>query len=302
MAQSGSQERIAMFERFYAGFTAARDCWAVLRQDKKLLVLPFLSGLGCLVVLLSFILPVNVLWPEGVNFLRDRETRTHLEQVPPWFWAALFAFYFCNYFIIYFFNAALIFCTLFHFRNIPIRVRDGLRAATRRLPQLLGWALVSATVGLLLKVIETGDNRAGGLVGRLISGVLGTTWTVLTYFVVPVLVVERVGPLRAVGRSAQILRETWGEALGGRVGIGWFLLPFWCLGLLLGLLGFWLLDSVWIVGLVIIGLAVVYVIVLALVGSALRTILLSGLYLYATQNEIPEDLDPAILEQAFEGK
>jgi hypothetical protein len=291
-----------MFERFYSGFTAARDCWAVLRQDKKLLVLPLLSGLGCLVVLVSFALPVSVVWPEGIDFLRDRETRTHLEQVPPWFWAALFAFYFCNYLIIYFCNAALIYCALFRFRNIPIRVRDGLRAATRRLPQLVGWALVSATVGLLLKILETADNRASGLVGRLVSAVLGSTWTVLTYFVVPVLVVERLGPLRAIWRSAQVLRETWGEALGGRVGIGWFLLPFWLLGIGLAGLGFFLLDSVLVVGVVLLGLALVYLIVLALVGSALQTILLSGLYLYATQGEIPEDLDPAILQQAFEGK
>jgi hypothetical protein len=285
-----------MFDRFYTGFTAARDCWAILRQDKKLLILPLLSGLACLLILLSFALPLAALRPQELEALLDRNPRDRFIQTPPWFWSLVFAFYFCNYFVVYFFNAALVHCALFRFREIPVGIGDGLRAATRRLPQLLAWALVSATVGLALRMIE----NANGLFGRIVSALLGTTWTVLTYFVVPVLVVERVGPLRAVKRSAQILCDTWGEALGGRVGIGWFLLPFWLLGFGLIVLGAYLLGPAQVIGLVVIGLAVVYLVVLGLVNAALETILLAGLYLYATQGEIPEELDRATLEQAFE--
>jgi len=148
----------------------------------------------------------------------------------------------------------------------------------------------------LLRMIENANDK----IGRLVSALLGTTWTVLTYFVVPVLVVERVGPLQAIGRSARILKDTWGEALGGRVGISWFLLPFWILGLCTGALGFYLLHSVPALGAALIGLTILYALVLGLVNSALETILLSALYLYATQEEVPDSMDKKVLKRAFE--
>jgi Family of unknown function (DUF6159) len=125
------------------------------------------------------------------------------------------------------------------------------------------------------------------------------TWTVVTYFVLPVLIVEKVGPIRAVGRSAKILPETWGEALGGRIGIGWFLLPFWLVGFLLLIGGFALLHSVMVLGIAMIAVAIAAMLLLGLVGSALETILLSGLYLYATQGEVPAEMNRKMLKRAF---
>src|SRR5581483_11173043 len=95
----------------------------------------------------------------------------------------------------------------------------GFRAAMARLPQIFAWALVSATVGVLLKVIENAHER----VGAIIADLLGLAWSIMTFFVVPVLVVERVGPVDAVKRSISLLRETWGEALVGRAGLGFIL-------------------------------------------------------------------------------
>ena len=77
---------------------------------------------------------------------------------------------------------------------------------------------LAPTVGILLKMVESLHEK----IGAIISGLLGTAWTVITYFVVPVLVVERVGPFAAIGRSLAILRKTWGEAVVGHFGIGFF--------------------------------------------------------------------------------
>src|SRR5260370_27216979 len=166
--------------------------------------------------------------------LFDDDPRAAAGQVPWWAWLLLFAFYFCNYFVIYFFNAALIHCALFRFRGIPTSVDDGLWAATRCLPQILAWSFVSVTVGLLLKAIENSNERAG----QFISAIAGTAWSIVTYLGVPVLIVGQVGPFDAIARSARILKDTWGEALGGRIGISWFLLPFSLIGIVLGVGGF----------------------------------------------------------------
>src|SRR5262249_31239623 len=145
----------------------------------------------------------------------------------------------------------------------------------------------SATVGLALKLIENANEK----VGDFVSAILGGIWTVVTYFVVPVLVVERVGPLTAVKRSAQILGRTWGESIGGHAGVGWALLPFWLLGVLLGVLGVFALSKVAALGILLLAVTVIYMLVLGLVDSTLKGILLGALYLYATHGEVPEEFE-----------
>jgi hypothetical protein len=284
------------FDRLRAGFTAGRACLEVLKRDKKLVMFPLLSGLSCLLVLASFALPLAVLKPHVLRAFLDEGA--DVARTPPWFWAVLFAFYFCNYFVIYFFNAALVHCALLHFRGLPVSADDGLRAAGRRLPELLAWSLVSATVGLILRAIENANEK----VGVWVSALLGGAWSVVTYFVVPVLVVERVGPLTAVKRSFEVLRRTWGESIGGHAGVGWALLPFWLLGVLLGVLGFFALATSPVLGVAVLAVAVVYLLVLGLVDATLKGILLSALYLYATHGEVPAEFEREALAGSFTAK
>jgi hypothetical protein len=287
-----------MFERFSAGFSAAQDCWEVLKSDKKLIVLPFLSGLFCLVVLASFVVPLAVLKPHVLDPVLQQNPAAGAKQEPIWLYGVAFLFYFCNYAVIYFFNSALVCCAIFHFRGRPITVTEGLQAAGRRLPQILAWALVSATVGVLLKIVENAHEKAGAI----ISAVLGTAWTIVTYFVVPVLVVERVGPFEAIRRSSRILRDTWGQALGGRMGLGWFLLPFWLIALVMGVAGVFLMQTNVPLGILLCALTVLYGMILGLMHSALETILLAALYLYATQGEVPEGMSQKTFKKAFAAK
>jgi len=287
-----------MFDRISSGFRAAGDCWGILRQDKKLLLFPLVSGICCIIVLLSFVVPMVVVRPQAiVAVFNQQNPRAGAANLPWWFYALVFAFYFCNYFVIYFFNAALVHCALLHFKGVPVTVGDGLQAATRSLPHILAWSLVSATVGLILKAIES--HREGG---RFISGLLGTAWSIVTYFVVPVLIVEKVDPFTAIKRSTQILRNTWGEALGGRIGIGWALLPFWLIAIVLAVGGAFLCATVLPLGLALIALAVVCMITIGLVSSALGTILQSGLYLFATEGQVPNGMDRDVLQHGFSAK
>ena len=296
-----------MFDRISASFALARSSWDVLRRDKQLLLFPVLSGIGCTLVLLSFLVPIGVIaWMGGFNGLMDQNGQ--IKDIPVGyqigFWVGLFLFYFCNYFVVVFCNAALISCAIMHFNGETPTLGDGFRAAGARLPQILAWALVSATVGILLKGIENSNRR----VGEFISAILGTVWTVMTYFVVPVLVVEKVGPFKAIGRSIQILKATWGEALVGNLGLGFvkFLaaLPF----ILLLLAGVAVLGAsngagpLLVVGILLLAVAVLYFLAYLAVASAMDTIFLSALYQYAAFNTIPEGFEADTMEQAFRSR
>src|SRR5258707_11132357 len=104
-----------MFERLSRSFQLARDSWQVLRGNKRLMLLPALSGLCCLLVLGSF----------GVPLLAVSDQLDGPNGPPPWLYAVAFAFYLCNYFVIIFFNAALVHCSLMRFNGEEVTLGDG---------------------------------------------------------------------------------------------------------------------------------------------------------------------------------
>jgi hypothetical protein len=278
-----------MFDRISNSFALARSSWDVLRQEKKFLLFPIVSGIGCLLVMISFSIPLAIVsMRSGIQVDANH-------QPPWWTYVVAFAFYFCNYFVIVYCNAALISCALMRFAGEETGVADGFNAASARLPQILAWSLVSATVGVLLKMLENGHEK----IGQFISAILGTAWTVVTFFVVPVLVVEKVGPSDAVTRSVQLLKQTWGEALVGHWGIGFFTFLLMLPGFIAFGLSIFLMSVTVVGGLVLLGLALLYLLACGAISSAMNTIFLAALYQYASYKTIPAGFDREVIEGAF---
>ena len=194
-----------MFGKLSYTFSLMSASWRVLRKDKALLIFPVLSGICCLLVITSFAVPIVAGGEEGAE-----ATGNAL------YYVVLGAFYLCNYFVIFFFNSAVVACAVIRMKGGDPTVGDGMRAAFSRIHLIFAWALVSATVGLVLRVIED-RSRA---VGAIIAGLLGMAWTVVTFLAVPVLVVEKAGPLTALKCSTQMLKHTWGEQLIGNFSFG----------------------------------------------------------------------------------
>lgn len=276
-----------MLERLSNGWELAKESFHVLMLDKEMLVFPLLSGLLCLLVLASFGLPLA-----GSDYLQQlmREPGAPHEPVA---YVIAFAFYFANYFVIVYFNSAMIACAIIRFSGGDPTLADGFRAATARLPQIFAWALVSATVGVILRVLQSRSKGAG----RVAGGLMGTAWGIATYFVVPALVVERVGPIDAVKRSLAILRNTWGEALAGNFGIGLITFLLCLIALVPAAAGFLLGTSTSI--LAGIAVTVVLLVVVSLVSSAANAILLAALYQYAAADAPPPHFDEYLLQTAF---
>ncbi len=282
------------FDRISNSFALARSSWGVLRKDKQLLVFPVISCIACLLVLASFALPIGLLALGNKIQFQEANGNPAL-----WTYPVAFAFYFCNYFVIVFCNSALISCALMRYSGEEPTLADGFGAAWSRLPQIAAWALVAATVGILLKIIENVHEKAG----QLVSSLLGTAWTIITYFVVPVLVVEKVGPFEAIRRSLQLLRRTWGEALVGHMGLGFFKLLLFLPGIVLLVLGGLSCATNLIpLGVALIVLGVLCLLAAAAVGAALDTIFLGALYLYAADRRVPAGFDARAMEGAFRRK
>jgi uncharacterized protein DUF6159 len=276
-----------LFDKLANGWELMKASGRVLRLDKELLVFPVLSGIACLLVMGSFALPLFVSGAFTIHHNADQVAHNPLVYV------LLFAFYFCNYFVIVFFNSALVACAIIRFNGGDPTLSDGIQAASSRLPQILGWSLVSATVGFLLKMVESRSEKLGGLV----AGLLGLAWSIATFFVVPVIVVEKVGPIDAIRRSGAIMRRAWGESFVANQGIGLFVFLFSLLACLPAALGFMTrVPAFMIAG---VAVTVVAMIVLAAVSAALHSILLAAIYVFAAEGRVPDAFDGNILRNAF---
>jgi hypothetical protein len=267
--------------------------WRVLMRDKALLVFPVVSGVACFLVLLTFVVPALGLGAAGQgNLLRG--------QGGVLGYVFLFSYYLCNFFVVFFFNAALVDFVVTRMRSGEPSIGASLRAAAACVPQIAAWAVLSATVGVVLKALE---GRAG-LLGRLAVSLVGFAWTLVTYFVVPIIVIERKGALEAVGDSKDLLAKTWGKQLISGLGYGLigFLLTIPAIAVLIaafvGVLashgshaGGWGTLAV---------AAILYLVALVIVLSALRAIFGVVLYLFAKTGSAPEGFDAAALRGAIQ--
>jgi len=257
--------------------------WDVLKEDKEILVFPLVSGICCLLVMASFALPMFLTgaWrPPG----GEATTADAVE-----YYGILFLFYFCNYFIIVFFNSAIIACAVIRMEGGDPTVGDGFRAAFSRIALIAGWALVSATVGVVLRIIEDRSKW----VGRIVAGLLGIAWGVVSFLVVPILVVEKKRPITAVKESAALLKKTWGEQIIGNFSFG---LVFFLLSIpafVVIFLGVLTASPAAIIACV--GLGVLYIVLLALIQSALQAIFQAAVYLYARDGRTPPGFDSRLL-------
>jgi hypothetical protein len=262
-----------MFTKLSYTWEIMQASWSVLKRDKAMILFPLFSGIACLLVLLSFAAPFILVYLPAL-----KGSLGHLTPQQRLFgWAYLFSFYFANYFVITFFNVGIVACAVVRMAGDEPTLGTGLRAATRRLHLIAGWALVSATVGLILKLIESYSKKFG----RIIAGILGAAWSIMTFLVVPVLVVENKGPVDALKESLTLLKKTWGTQLIGNFSFGLiFVLLMLPAFLVIGFSVYLMSAASATLGLTVLGLAIIYILALALIQSALHSIFQAAVYMY----------------------
>ncbi|TNJ35754.1 DUF6159 family protein [Arenimonas terrae] len=277
-----------MFDRISRSWTLVKASAAVLRSDKELLLFPVISAFATLLVAATFMVPVF-----GLRLFEGGE-------IGPLGAVVGFLFYLCQYFVIFFFNTALVGAAMIRLEGGDPTVSDGLRIARSKIGVILGYAAIAATVGLILKALE---ERAGAI-GKIVVGLVGVAWTLATFLVVPVLVARDVGPMEAVKESVELLKRTWGENVAGNVGIG---LAFGLLTALVVLAVVALVVGAAFVGgaklAILVGvvgaLAIAFV---AVLQAALSGIYSAALYRYAVDGQAPAGFGTGQLENAFRPK
>ncbi len=291
-----------MFATIGRSWEFAKISYGILWDHKSLIVFPIVSTIAAALVTASFLFP---LWTTGtletwMAFADPDATTKPTGADQAVMYTVLFFFYFCSYFVIVFFNSGLTACALKVVSGEVPTLGYGFAMAGKRIWPIFQWALLSAVIGVVLKMIENANEKAG----RFVAAILGSAWTALTYFVVPVLVMDGVGPILAIKLSVGTLKGTWGEALVGKFSLGFlsFLisLPFLLIAGVIVVLAIMNGNPVNI-GLGI-ALAVGIIIVVGAFNSAADVVFKALLYNYATDRSVPESVDTSSFDAAFAPK
>ncbi len=199
---------MGFFERMSNGWKISMSSFSVLRKNKQLILFPILSGISLIILTLSYV--VILFAPNGWDFNKTYDESSFVHYL------MLFVFYLINYFVIVFFNMALIHCARIYFEGGKPSLNDGLSFSMSRIGDILAWSAVAATVGLIFRMLEENLGR----IGQIITAILGVAWSITTFFVVPVLAYENLSPIAAYKRSIKIMKEKWGESLGATFSFG----------------------------------------------------------------------------------
>ncbi len=284
--------------------------WSVLQAEKSLALYPILAvSMVLLISLIMFGGGFALLYnhPEWVEVLEaagqssEQGGADHLWLMAGGF-VGLFAYYLTIYLVTYYFMTGLAGAALMRFDGEDPTLGDGLRVASSRIKVVFGFALIAATVGVLLAMLRGNQNRGIGA-GMAMLG--GFAWNVASFLVIPMIAAKEIGPIEAVKESASLLRKTWGEQLIGTAGLG---LVFGLLAVLvvLGTGGAAVLViRVFNQPALMIAVGVLGVCLFAFLGilsSTLTAIYRAALYRYAAVGAVSEQFDQALIADAFKSK
>ncbi len=271
----------------------------VINQDRELIWFALLSFIFSTLFAIAMIVPsvVPTLMAEGIS----------KDSLQVFQYVIIFLTYFGLAFIATFFNVCVVYTTKVRFEGGNATFGESMRFAFTKLSLIFQWSLLSATVGLLLRILDNLASRlgkGGQILASILIGLLGMTWSIISIFVVPVLVYEGLGPIDAVKKSTQVIKKTWGESLISHFGLG--MIQFFVFVIIIVLsfgLTYVLANAFDVSGLIIgIGVGVLLMLLAGLVFSVANTIFNTALYVYANKSLVPTEFDEESMKDAFTKK
>lgn len=271
--------------RFANTWRLTKTSWSLLKQDRELLWLPVLSMLVILVLVAAALV---------VGFVAGDVEEGSISGAM----AVLgIVFLMAMTSVGVFFEGALVSGAYDRMSGGDPTVRSAMGRAATHLPSLIGWAVITVTVGLIIRFLR----ERLGFLGQILGWLAEAAWAITTYLVIPAIIVDDERAVSGIKRSASLVRQTWGENLISQAGFGLLgfvlMLPAIIVGVLIGVI---VPGTVGVVVGTAIGVAGV-VTVLVVVG-ALSVYFKTALYVYATQGELLGGYDANQMRNSFRTK
>ena len=280
-------------ERLARSWDVTKKTFAVIKADKEILAFPILSVLFTIGLFLLLFLPFII---------------TLLVQsiIPPFTVMALFGllFVFIQVFIGVFSHGAIVHIAKTRFEGGDATFMEGVKAAWNRKGQLIKWALLTGTVGLIISMAQNKARDKRGIAGAVANAILGLAalaWKIVSLFVVPSIIIKGTGPIDSLKKSYETIKKTWGESLVKYLGLN-------VVGSLIGVIGFivlvlpailFLIDGLFTLAIVFVLLWILFLTLTKVILSAADTVFDTALFMYADTGKVPEANTKEDLDHAF---
>ena len=207
------------FNRVSNTFKMIKSCLDVLKKDRELILFPVFAAIsvGLFVLIMS-----------AGGYLDNLDTEQGGSLTP------IILLIFGANFLIVFFNSALVSAALERLRGGDPNVRSGLSHAVKHIHHIFFWSIIVTIVAILIAMIR-GDRRENSIFRQIFASLIQAGWAMMTFFVVPIIVSENIGPINAIKRSTSLFKQTWGDQVVANFGFGIFQL----FGVLLGVVVGW---------------------------------------------------------------
>jgi hypothetical protein len=284
-----------IFER---SWNTASTSYGVIRQDKELLLFPVIAGV------LSLLFSLAMLFPTVISGVL--ESHAGIEFGPLQF-AAMFATYLGLAFITTFSNVCVVYTTRVRLTGGDATFFESVRFGFSRLPQIFGWSMLSATVGLILHGIDSAAERSG-IVGQIllsiVRAIFAAAWSIVSVFAIPAMVFHGVGPIDAIKKSTETMTRVWGESLVGNWGMGLFSFLLAIPGVLGIFASFSLLagEETTTVGVVLLIASITWLVFVALLSGVAKMVYSTALFMYAETGVAPPGFSHEALAHAYARK
>ncbi len=284
--------------KFAASKLLVKESFNVLKQDKELAWFPVVTGIvqliGLIILASVFFFVIMGANPHYFDSVDKAQPNAQLDLLG---YAVLFVYYLMTFFIANYFLAGVYAIVHARFNGGNLSFGDGIDAANRNIGKIFAWSFISATVGVVLRVISDKSQ----LIGKIVAGLFGAAWAILTYFSLPSLVIGNRSVQDSFKESAALIRKTWGEAIIVNFGLSLFfmVLTFIVMALFVGVGIIVQLPEVWILLAI---LFVIYMIAVVIISSTLDSIVKLALYEYASTGKVPQGFTPELIQNAVKGK
>lgn len=263
-----------------------KSCFSFFAQNKSLILIPFLSLLISFVILIleGFFLFENYF--KNMNEVQEANQINWTEA-----YISFFILYFSINFISLFFNSALIACAIQRMQKQSCSIAEGLKMAMSRMVKIFVWSLINGSIGLVFKLLQ----RSHRGVRSLLLGTMGFSWAIVSYFVLPLIVIDDLNPWSALHQSFQAFKGNWRKMFSV-----FGLLMLLVILVFVALFGLaYLTQSSTKLFLILVGLFVFFMVIVGIVGGILESIVNSALYVEIFKKIEPIGLDKALLDGAL---
>ena len=206
---------MGFFATIGRGWEMSKLSMSVVKKDPELMVYMIFSGVMSLACLIGMSIP---------QFLEMDWAVNSDGSFTPAYYGFTFVGYMVLSIVVVFWNCAIIANANIRLTGGDPKFADGVNAALKRLPIIIVWGIIAGTVGLLLKFLEgvarSSDHPAAAALATVIHIIGGLAWWVMTFFMIPHLILENKSIGDALKASKTTFFDTWGENIVSGLGIG----------------------------------------------------------------------------------